>query len=193
MNAYDEFNARADPLGSSGGAGEPPYFIVDLCKPGFLTSCLRCYMQNIDTKEDSWDASFSETWTSNDMTDCVIAYAATKLMKIMEKNSAERTHIIQRLRSNPKKMKQFLILLTLYAHGDNQTLVEIDRDLLKVRIPVIAKNAAWLAGTMATIGAASYGVAKAFSAPSVAKLYPQSNIEFVIWNRAAIVTSKPFF
>ena len=34
--------------------------MVDLCKPGHLTACLRCFQEAINCKDDNWDAQFGK-------------------------------------------------------------------------------------------------------------------------------------
>ena len=53
--AYDEYNAQAQSTSKSRG-----HFMVDLCKPGHLTACLRSFQEAINCKDDNWDAQFGE-------------------------------------------------------------------------------------------------------------------------------------
>ena len=53
--AYDEYNDHARSSGKSRG-----HFIVDLCRPGHLTICLRNFQERIKCNDDNWDAQFGE-------------------------------------------------------------------------------------------------------------------------------------
>ena len=53
--AYDEYNDHARSSGKSRG-----HFIVDLCRPGHLTICLRNFQERIRCNDDNWDAQFGE-------------------------------------------------------------------------------------------------------------------------------------
>jgi hypothetical protein len=55
QGAYDEYNARAQSTGKSRG-----HFMVDLCRPGHLTACLRNFQETVNCRDDSWDAQFGE-------------------------------------------------------------------------------------------------------------------------------------
>lgn len=108
QSAYDEYNDHARSSGKSRG-----HFIVDLCRPGHLTICLRNFQERIKCNDDNWDAQFGdynmlllsplaaasaerqhcrleckratagEFWTSADIVDCILSYAVTQLMSIM--------------------------------------------------------------------------------------------------------------
>lgn len=53
QQAYDEYNEKASTSGKSRG-----HFMVDLCRPGHLTACLRNFQECIACREDNWDAQF---------------------------------------------------------------------------------------------------------------------------------------
>ena len=53
LQAYREYNARAVELGRSRG-----HFLVDLCRPGHMTACLRTFQETIHCNDDNWDAHF---------------------------------------------------------------------------------------------------------------------------------------
>ena len=53
QTAYDEYNDHARSSGKSRG-----HFIVDLCRPGHLTICLRNFQERIKCNDDNWDAQF---------------------------------------------------------------------------------------------------------------------------------------
>lgn len=53
QEAYDEYNDHARSSGKSRG-----HFIVDLCRPGHLTLCLRNFQERIKCNDDNWDAQF---------------------------------------------------------------------------------------------------------------------------------------
>ena len=62
--AYDEYNDHAKSSGKSRG-----HFIVDLCRPGHLTICLRNFQERIKCNDDNWDAQFGELETLLVLTD----------------------------------------------------------------------------------------------------------------------------
>ena len=53
QQAYTEYNEKAISSGRSRG-----HFMVDLCRPGHLTACLRNFQVAIQCREDNWDAQF---------------------------------------------------------------------------------------------------------------------------------------
>ncbi len=53
LQAYRVYNARAVELGRSRG-----HFLVDLCRPGHMTACLRTFQETIHCNDDNWDAHF---------------------------------------------------------------------------------------------------------------------------------------
>ena len=57
--AYDEYNDHARSSGKSRG-----HFIVDLCRPGHLTICLRNFQERIKCNDDNWDAQFGNIISS---------------------------------------------------------------------------------------------------------------------------------
>ena len=52
QKAYDEYNEQAKHHGSKG------HFMVDLCRPGHMTACLRAFQNAIHCNDDNWDAQF---------------------------------------------------------------------------------------------------------------------------------------
>ena len=59
LQAYRQYNARAVELGRSRG-----HFLVDLCRPGHMTACLRTFQETIHCNDDNWDAHFgARCWT----------------------------------------------------------------------------------------------------------------------------------
>lgn len=62
--AYDEYNDHARSSGKSRG-----HFIVDLCRPGHLTICLRNFQERIKCNDDNWDAQFGELEAQHLLTD----------------------------------------------------------------------------------------------------------------------------
>ena len=55
QQAYHEYNAQAQSNNKTRG-----HFMVDLCRPGHLTACLRCFQEAINCKDDNWDAQFGK-------------------------------------------------------------------------------------------------------------------------------------
>jgi hypothetical protein len=49
QEAYDDYNEHAEAAGNSHG-----HFMVDLCRPGHMTACLRTFqVRNLDSKRCS--------------------------------------------------------------------------------------------------------------------------------------------
>ena len=61
--AYDDYNDHARSSGKSRG-----HFIVDLCRPGHLTICLRNFQERIKCNDDNWDAQFGKLTMSSELT-----------------------------------------------------------------------------------------------------------------------------
>ncbi len=53
QEAYAEANEHAVAAGGSRG-----HFMVDLCRPGHMTACLRTFQETIGCNDDNWDAHF---------------------------------------------------------------------------------------------------------------------------------------
>ena len=115
--AYDEYNDHARSSGKSRG-----HFVIDLCRPGHLTICLRNFQERIKCNDDNWDAQFGralimssckqyqnlnselaviivgEYWTSADIVDCIVSYTVTQLMDIMtDANSRDGAEMLARV------------------------------------------------------------------------------------------------
>ena len=60
QEAYSEYNQKVRSSGSSRG-----HFLVDLCRPGHLTACLRNFQEQIGCREDNWDAQFGICYVHN--------------------------------------------------------------------------------------------------------------------------------
>ena len=120
QTAYDEYNDHARSSGKSRG-----HFVVDLCRPGHLTICLRNFQERIKCNDDNWDAQFGralimssckdasipnsklavvivgEYWTSADIVDCIVSYTVTQLMDIMtDANSRDGAEMLARVSSS---------------------------------------------------------------------------------------------
>mmetsp|Transcript_36376 Transcript_36376/g.65081 ORF Transcript_36376/g.65081 Transcript_36376/m.65081 type:complete len:512 (-) Transcript_36376:403-1938(-) len=123
---YDAYNAEAAASGRSRG-----HYMVDLSRPGHLTACLRTYQERIGRSMESWDADFSERWTTADLVDCILSYAATDLLlKLKHQSSAQGREMLETLRLSEKATKQFLILAHLYAKTDTATLAWLRKALM---------------------------------------------------------------
>ncbi|KAA8491917.1 hypothetical protein FVE85_8399 [Porphyridium purpureum] len=121
------------------GADQPePYFIVDLANPGHLTSCLTNFMAAIGAREDTWDAAFSKEWTSVDLLDCILSYAATKLVRYVLDNPSAVARLKQE--SNGRAIRQLLLLGYMYAQVEG-TALEALRKLLSSSPSPVASNA----------------------------------------------------
>ncbi|KAK3277819.1 hypothetical protein CYMTET_14196, partial [Cymbomonas tetramitiformis] len=117
MAAYDKYNAESE----LGGRDKKPHFVVDLCRPGHVTSCLKSFQEYLGCGDESWDVRFSESWQSADLVDCILSYAATTLVEEVRKGPNSK-RILDTLKSDDKVRKQFLLLAHLYANADYLTL-----------------------------------------------------------------------
>lgn len=54
QHAYDEYNDRVRATGKSRG-----HFMVDLCRPGHLTACLRNFQEATGCSDENWESQFS--------------------------------------------------------------------------------------------------------------------------------------
>ena len=113
---------------SKGGKG---VFVIDLCKPGHMTSCLTTFQEVNGASIDNWDAIFSEQWKTSDLVDCILSYAATELVKMVTKNDDQAKKMLDQLKSDPKHCRQFLLLVHLYSRTDSSALSMLRRTLLK--------------------------------------------------------------
>lgn len=55
QHAYDEYNERARATNKSRG-----HFMVDLCRPGHMTACLRNFQEATRCTDDNWESQFGE-------------------------------------------------------------------------------------------------------------------------------------
>lgn len=53
QRAYAQYNDAARASGKTRG-----HFVVDLTRPGHLTSCLRQFQERCGATDDNWDAAF---------------------------------------------------------------------------------------------------------------------------------------
>ena len=53
QHAYDEYNDRVRATGKSRG-----HFMVDLCRPGHLTACLRNFQEATGCSDENWESQF---------------------------------------------------------------------------------------------------------------------------------------
>lgn len=125
MRTYEATNADLK------AAGKSPHFIVDLCKPGHMTACLKDFQEIIGCSVDNWDATFSEQWTCSDLVDCIISYAVSKIVETIcnDDGSAaardESARMQKALAGNPRIAKRLLILSSLYARTDATSLMRM--------------------------------------------------------------------
>mmetsp|Transcript_22236 Transcript_22236/g.26710 ORF Transcript_22236/g.26710 Transcript_22236/m.26710 type:complete len:508 (+) Transcript_22236:76-1599(+) len=180
QRAYEQFNATALVSGL-----EKAHFIVDLCKPGHITSCLRAFQAHLACGEDSWDTHFSENWLSADLVDCILSYAATALVEKFRTVGPEAQAMTDALRLNDKCRKQFLLLAHLYANSDHNTLALIRQKLMPPRSTAASVALGMTAVT--SIGGAGYGLHALLERgnPTVDKLAQQVN------NMLPAVLKKP--
>ncbi len=55
QHAYDDYNERARATNKSRG-----HFMVDLCRPGHMTACLRNFQEATRCTDDNWESQFGE-------------------------------------------------------------------------------------------------------------------------------------
>ena len=55
QKAYDEYNDRVRATGKSRG-----HFMVDLCRPGHLTACLRNFQEATGCSDENWESQFGK-------------------------------------------------------------------------------------------------------------------------------------
>ena len=95
QRAYQAYNDAARASGKTRG-----HFVIDLSRPGHLTGCLRQFQERVGASDENWDALFSEAWTSADMVDCMLSYAATHLVdEVTDTASVEGMDMLERIRS----------------------------------------------------------------------------------------------
>ena len=58
QHAYDEYNDRVRATGKSRG-----HFMVDLCRPGHLTACLRNFQEATGCSDENWESQFGVSLT----------------------------------------------------------------------------------------------------------------------------------
>lgn len=72
-----------------------------------------------------------DNWTSSDMVDCVLSYAATRLMNVIITNTDEAKAMLEVLRNDPRAAQQFLLLAHLYARTDTYSLTWLRAVLMR--------------------------------------------------------------
>lgn len=152
--AYDEYNDHAKSSGKSRG-----HFVVDLCRPGHLTICLRNFQERIKCNDDNWDAQFGEYWTSADIVDCILSYTVTQLMDIMtDANSREGAQMLARVKADARASQQFLLLSHLYSQkADAAALARLRKELLRPKYTALELALGAMVGVTAVGGAAAAG------------------------------------
>lgn len=149
--AYAAHNAAAVERGASKG-----HFMVDLSKPGHLTACLTQFQESVGASTDNWDAAFQEHWTSSDMVDCVLSYAATRLMAALTANTDAARGMLDVLKQDPRAAQQFLLLVHLYARTDTYSLAWLRSVLVRPRYtPLQAAAGVGVAATVLAGGLAA--------------------------------------
>ncbi|GAB4824161.1 hypothetical protein N2152v2_011207 [Parachlorella kessleri] len=127
QRVYQQYNEEARAAGRSRG-----HFIVDLSRPGHLTACLRTFQESVGCTDDNWDSAFSDNWTSADMVDSILSFAATELVNtVTDQYSADGKEMLERIRADPRASKEFLLLAHLYARTDTASLAFLRRTLLR--------------------------------------------------------------
>jgi hypothetical protein len=59
QKAYEDYNERVVAAGQSRG-----HFLVDICRPGHMTACLRTFQEAINCREEEWDSRFGMVYES---------------------------------------------------------------------------------------------------------------------------------
>ncbi|KAA6417862.1 MAG: hypothetical protein FRX49_12160 [Trebouxia sp. A1-2] len=151
-SAYDEYNDHARSSGKSRG-----HFVVDLCRPGHLTICLRNFQERIKCNDDNWDAQFGEYWTSADIVDCIVSYTVTQLMDIMtDANSKDGAEMLARVKADARASQQFLLLTHLYSQkADAAALARLRKELLRPKYTAMELALGSIVGVSAVGGAAA--------------------------------------
>ncbi|KAI8470834.1 MAG: hypothetical protein J3K34DRAFT_451727 [Monoraphidium minutum] len=162
--AYRKYNLQAIHEGRSKG-----HFVVDIARPGHMTACLSTFQEVISASPDNWDAAFQDNWTSTDMADCILCYAATKLVAQAVGGGPESKAMVEAMRADPRLAHQFLLLAHLYARTDVWALAWLRVALLRptytpaqITVAVAGGLTAALAGAAA---AREPAVADALAAP----------------------------
>ncbi|KAI3438402.1 hypothetical protein D9Q98_000834 [Chlorella vulgaris] len=150
QRAYQAYNDTARATGKTRG-----HFVIDLSRPGHLTGCLRQFQERVGASDDNWDALFSESWSSADMVDCMLSYAATHLVdEVTDVQSVEGMDMLERIRADPRASKQFLLLAHLYAKTDANSLDFLRAKLLPPRYSTLQLGVAAGVGTVLVGGTA---------------------------------------
>ncbi|PRW57534.1 hypothetical protein C2E21_3791 [Chlorella sorokiniana] len=179
QRAYAHYNDAARASGKTRG-----HFMIDLSRPGHLTSCLRQFQERIGATDDNWDASFAEKWRTDDMVDCMLSYAATHLVDEMtDVHSVEGMDMLERIRADPRAAKQFLLLAHLYAKTDASSL-----DFLRYKLLPPRYSALQLGAAAATGAAVAGGVSLASRNPEVAGVL-QAPLD---WVHGELEANAPF-
>uniref|UniRef100_A0A383W9H0 Uncharacterized protein n=1 Tax=Tetradesmus obliquus TaxID=3088 RepID=A0A383W9H0_TETOB len=164
-DAYKAYNQAA--IESSRSKG---HFMVDMSKPGHLTACLTQFQSCIGSTLDNWDAAFQDAWTSSDMVDCVLSFAATRLMDQIKANTEEARRMLEVLKQDPRAAQQFLLLAHMYARTDTYSLSWLRAALVKSKYtPLQVAAGVGVASTILAGGVAAArdpDVADALAAPA---------------------------
>lgn len=126
QNAYEEHNEQC----RRGDLNDKPFLVVDLCKPGVVTAALKHFKEHIGAQDSSWDYQFEHEWCNNDMVDLVLATAITQVVGALLDGSDEGAGVVHSLSKNPRACKQFLLLASLYAEADSDSLSSIRKMLM---------------------------------------------------------------
>mmetsp|Transcript_19938 Transcript_19938/g.32847 ORF Transcript_19938/g.32847 Transcript_19938/m.32847 type:complete len:547 (+) Transcript_19938:1775-3415(+) len=150
MQRYKEFNKKRT------AEGKGPLFVVDLCRPGYMNECLKCFMRTIKVDKDNWDANFADSWTSNDLADCIVSFAINDMMRRVVNGSAEGKMILNSLAKNPRSATQFLLLSHLYTRECSATLFALRDKVLPIAMLGTVKTVLGIAAVGAAIAGAAF-------------------------------------
>jgi len=154
MQKYREYNENQV------AQGKGPVFVVDLCRPGHMDECLKEFMRTIGADRDNWDANFAESWTSNDLADCILSFAINDMMRRVVVATREGKMIVESLSRNPRAATQFLLLAHLYTREDTATLNALRAKLLPIAFSSwkVAKMVVGVGAFVGALGAAGMAV-----------------------------------
>ena len=89
-----------------------------------------------------------DSWTSADMVDCILCFAATELVgKLTDLSSQDGQEMLETIQGDARASKQMLVLAHLYANTDVASLAKMRTALLRPHYG--AKEAAVSAGVVA--------------------------------------------
>jgi hypothetical protein len=106
-----------------------------LCQtpPALLSRCPPQPLATASLRGAPWRCCAQERWSSSDMVDCILSYAATRLMGVVSSSNDEARRTLDVLRQDPRAAQQFLLLVHLYARTDTYSLAWLRAVLLRAK------------------------------------------------------------